>query len=117
MNMDGTNLRQVSKPGVSCRVPKYSVDGKKIVYLGNAGGREQIFVMDINGENIVQLTDAPEGARLPTFSPDNNYIVYNSSNAGGEIFLMNADGSGKTQLTNNPGDDWGAVFMYQAAGL
>ena len=116
MNLDGSNIRQVSKPGVSCRVPKYSIDSTKIVYLGNAGGREQIFVMDINGENIVQLTDAPEGARLPTFSPDNRYIVYNSSGAVQEIILMNTDGSGKTQLTNNPGDDWGAVFMYQQAG-
>jgi len=113
MNLDGSNIRQVSKPGVSCRVPKYSIDGLRIVYMGNSDGREQIFTMDLNGENIIQLTDAPEGARLPGFSPDNKFIVYNSSGAAQEIIIMNTDGSGKTQLTNNPGDDWGAVFMYQ----
>jgi TolB protein len=114
MDLDGQNNNRISKGGINYRAPKYSIDGNKIAFMGrDSNNIEQVFIMDSNGENVVQLTDGPEGARLPSFSPDNRHIVYNTFAAGGNIFIMNADGSQKIQLTNTPGSDWGAVFMYQ----
>ncbi|MBM3708793.1 MAG: hypothetical protein FJW61_00020 [Actinobacteria bacterium] len=117
IDINGQNQVKITKSDRRYRVPKLSIDGSKIAFQGFDGnGKNQVFIMDANGENIVQLTDSPEGAGLPSFSPDNKYIVYNSrSGNNDEVYIMNIDGSGKTQLTNFPGDDWGAVFLYQAA--
>jgi len=117
IDTNGQNPQKITKSDRRYRVPKMSIDGNKIAFQGfDSNGKSQIFIMDASGENIIQLTDAPEGAGLPSFSPDNKYIVYNSKSGNNdEVYIMNIDGSGKTQLTNFPGDDWGAVFLYQAA--
>ena len=54
-------------------------------------------------------------AGLPSISPDGKLITFSSDSGVAEVFTMNTDGSSQTQLTNFAGDDWGAVFIYQAA--
>jgi TolB protein len=115
MDINGESDSIVSEPGMRYRVPKYSIDGEKIVFMGyDQNGIAQIYTMDNNGENIIQLTNYPGGAGIPCYSPDNKLIVYNARiNNNVEIALMNSDGSDQRQLTSFPGDDLGAVFMYQ----
>lgn len=49
----------------------------------------------------LRLTD-PSGNFRPRFSPNGSKIVFQSSRDGQpEIYVMNADGSGQTRLTNN----------------
>ena len=44
---------------------------------------------------------------LPAWSPDGTRMAFNSSSDGNEdIYVMNADGSGQTRLTNNPAEDF-----------
>lgn len=112
IDINGKNLRRISKPGMRYRVPKVSIDGKKIAFMGyDSNGTAQVFLMDYNGENVVQLTNIKSGVGLPSFSPDNKLIAF----SGADVYVMNMDGSSQTQLTNFAGDDWGAVFMYQVA--
>lgn len=43
----------------------------------------------------------------PTPGPSGRRIAFNSYHGGrAEIYVMNADGSGLTRLTNNPANDW-----------
>jgi len=116
IDINGDNNERISEKGRNYRVPKYSIDGSKIAFMGNdSNGKEQVFIMDSNGKNIKQLTDMPDQARLPSFSPDNKYIAFNTKTGASEIFIMNIDGSDKKQLTDFPGIAEVAVFMYQAA--
>jgi TolB protein len=61
----------------------------------------------------MQLTTHPDTDQIPDWSPDGTKIAFTSYRSGGtpQLFVMNADGTGQTQLTFN-GDnsyaDWQA---------
>ena len=91
--------------------PSWSPQGNKITYLSSGKeGSSQIFVANADGSNQKQLTSTisprrwpgwpPDGNSDPQWTPDGKKIVYVSyENEKSEIFIMNADGSKKTQLT------------------
>ncbi len=91
--------------------PVWSPQGDKIAYLAaEKGGSTQIFVADAYGHNSRQLTSTvsprtwpgwpPNGNNDPQWTPDGKKIVYVSwENERPEIFIMNADGSNQTRLT------------------
>ena len=63
--------------------------------------------MDPDGSKLATLTNtAGTGAGIPSWSADGSKILY-SSNATGdaEIWVMEADGSNRTQVTFVPGFD------------
>jgi len=60
--------------------------------------------MNADGSEPKYLADTGYDS-YPVFSPDSTQIVFTSARDGnGEIYVMNADGSGQTRLTNNPAD-------------
>jgi len=114
VDSNGDNLQKISNSQMRFRVPKMSIDGKKIVFMGYNGNQSDIYMMNADGGGINMVVDSAGNAGLPCFSPDNKNIVFNAKVGNqDEVFLMSVDGSGLVQLTSIPGDDWGAVFMYQ----
>ncbi len=63
--------------------------------------------MDEDGSNLRQLTDTFTAEVDPRWSPDGRQIVFagNSSEDFGDwnVYVMNEDGSGRTQLTSSSG--------------
>jgi len=48
---------------------------------------------------------------MPDFSPDGRRIAFTSNrDQQGEVYVMNADGSGQKRLTRRAGDDWAPDF-------
>jgi hypothetical protein len=80
----------------------------KIVFASNRDPGGGILTMNPDGSNLQTLT--PEGSG-PAWSPNGTRIVFirNDGNDN-EIFVMNADGTGITQLTSNAADDQGATW-------
>lgn len=88
--------------------PNWSHDGSRIVFQSrdNSDFPFQIYVMDASGTgNPVQLTSEGNN-ELAAWSPDDHWIAFRSNRDGNnEIYMMLADGSKQTNLTNDPGND------------
>jgi dipeptidyl aminopeptidase/acylaminoacyl peptidase len=65
---------------------------------------QDLFAVDPDGGNLAQLTDTPGSAAFPAWSADGSKIAFTygeSLPVGSEIYVINADGSGMTRVTNN----------------
>jgi len=83
---------------------KFSPDGKRIVYMSDAGGGDNIWVMDADGTKAREVTK--ENVRLlnnPVWHPNGQYIaarkhfVGTRSLGSGEIWMYHVSGTDKQQ--------------------
>ena len=82
--------------------PDWSPDGSKIAYTRI--GSDPIHVMNADGTEATRITDISGGD--PTWSPDGSKIAFWSVVDGNfEIFVVNVDGSGLTNLTKSSADE------------
>jgi TolB protein len=94
--------------------PSYSPDGTTIIFQANSNGTngpQNIIAMNADGANQRQLTNltvAYQAAGAPRYSLDGRRIVFavsiynpNTYQSSNDIWIMNADGSGQTQLTHD----------------
>src|SRR5262249_45219353 len=106
-------VRLTHNPGMDA-TPAVSPDGKKIIFSRQTGNYSQIYSMNPDGSQIRQMTSlpAPNMATGPVWSRDGKKIaltVYNGFGPG-SIYIMNANGSGLTQLVTTPGGDQNPTF-------
>ncbi|MDP9020561.1 MAG: hypothetical protein M3N25_07145 [Actinomycetota bacterium] len=86
----------------------------KIVCEGGRGDprNPEVFSINPDGTGETVLTDHPARDGDPSVSPDGTKIAFESFRSGGsEVWVMNADGTGLTQLTfNGPAEDRGTSW-------
>jgi Tol biopolymer transport system component len=131
MNADGSEIIQLTKSPYSLLwsligidtlgdgQPDWSADGSRIVFIsGRNNGLMtrvdyDIFTMDQDGSNIVNLTRAHGNTEMrPAWSPDGTRIMFESIGMGRkwDIYVMNADGSGVTSLSQGELDEGEAAW-------
>lgn len=91
--------------------PRYSHDGKKILFTSDAGGGDNIWYMDKDGKNAKAITK--EDFRLlnnGVWMPDGQYIIARKhftstrSLGAGEMWMYHISGSSGIQLTKKRND-------------
>lgn len=91
--------------------PRFSPDGKQILFTSDAGGGDNIWVMEKDGSKAKQITK--ENFRLlnnAVWTPDGQYIVARKhftsgrSLGAGEIWMYHISGGGGVQLTARKND-------------
>jgi uncharacterized protein YjdB len=109
-------------PGGKSAAADIYVVGEIIVASSRAGpGKFQLYAAERS--NLAQLTKlSPDtgSASDPAFSPDGSRIAFVSQRDGvgnAEIYVMNADGTGTTRVTNDPLTDGRPAFMPDGQSL
>jgi TolB protein len=106
MRADGTGVEQLTDNAVFDSAPAWSPDGTKLAFESDrAGGAREIFVMDLADRSVVQLTDNVVHDEGPAWSPDGRMIAFTRAAdqvAPGDIWVMNADGTGQRPLVETP---------------
>ncbi len=131
VRIDGQEMQRLtSSPGYDAEAT-VSPDGKTIVWTSMKDGDLDLYVMNLDGTKPRRLTDEVGYDGGAFFSPDSKRIVYRASHPTEpadiakykdllqqrlvepgqlEIFVMNADGSGKRQVTSNGASNFSPFF-------
>jgi Tol biopolymer transport system component len=111
MNASGGGLKQVTPWQSFTDKIDWSPDGRRIAFsnpgLGDRRGvSSNVFTVRPDGSGRAKITNSRGGKinnGLDSWSPDGKKIAFVSNRNGTyEIYVMNADGSGITQLTRGP---------------
>ncbi len=77
--------------------PRFSPDGKSIVFVSDRSGSENLYLIDPDGRNLRPLTRGPNEAFIsPDWTPDGEYVVVSRS---GNLWLYHRNGGGGLRLT------------------
>ncbi len=129
---DGSDLRQLTNtPGYDAETT-ITLDGKKLVFTSTRDGDLDIYTMDADGRHVRRLTNELGYDGGPFWSYDGKQIVYRAYHPQTEkeksdylrllkqnlirpttleIWVMNADGTDKRQVTHNGKANFGPYFF------
>ena len=106
MKANGEDKRQLTNLGGRMTFPDFSPDGTQLVFAGRlpGGTNDDVWRIDTDGTDLTQLTTDAGFDGNPAWSPDGTRIVFTSSRVDdtGQVFVMDANGNGQTQLTFDP---------------
>jgi len=100
--------------------PKYSPDGTQIVFIREENDVANVWLMNSDGTQQTQITFSPAYDSGPSFSSDGRQIVFTrnvtdsrfrrGSALSAETFIVDADGTDETRLTDNDVADFEPSF-------
>ena len=112
------SLIQGKQTPLDVQAPAWSPDGRTIVFVSWRDGNGEVYAMDANGSSPRNLTQNPAKDVRPAWSPDGRSIAFVSIRdrhqrmqrefgrpEPSDIYVMNADGSGKRNLTRDRAND------------
>ena len=112
---DGSQPRQFTADELVAAFPDWSPKGNFIVFSNNmcpVCDLSEIMLANQGGNRLRQLTESGDTFNdlLPRWSPRGSRIVFSRDDFidPTEIYVMNADGSGATNISNNPAFDFEA---------
>jgi hypothetical protein len=116
MNVDGSDVRNLTNSPADDQTPDWSPDGTQIVFVSDRDGNQELYVMQADGSGQTRLTETTEAERRPRWSPDGSkltYVTWPEAN----VFVVRADGTDRRQITDDPALDNYPVWSPDGASL
>jgi Tol biopolymer transport system component len=136
VNADGSGLRRLAHAfaytpspgdfGAGWRAnPAWSPDGRKIAFVSNRDGNDDVFVVNADGSGLRKLSRSRRNDRDPVWSPDARLIAFRGRREPpseaertvcrghcmlDEVYVVNTDGSELRRLTRNWKSDGPAAW-------
>ena len=100
MDFDGGNVMQLTfnGAGINDAWPRWSPNGKQIVFHSNVDGNFEIYLINSDGSDLTRVTDYPGIDQFPEWSPNGNQLLIRRDM---DIYLIDPDGTNPVQLTEN----------------
>lgn len=104
---DVTRSRYVPPAGAThaspAKEPLKSSLPTTVAFVSVRAGGARIFTMNADGSNPVRLTrDDGRADYIPSWSPGGDRIVFMNDATGAELFVINVDGTGLVNISNQP---------------
>jgi TolB protein len=127
----GNIIRQLTKNNFYDAEAVLSPKGDKILFTSDRSGDLELYTMNLDGSNVKQITNELGYDGGANFSPDGSQIIWRASHFDAdserveykdnlkkhlvspmkmELFIANADGSNRKQLTALGGANWAPGF-------
>ncbi len=131
VRLDGQQMQRLTSSSGYDAEATISPDGKTIVWTSVKDGDLDLYTMNVDGTNVRRLTDDMGYDGGAFFSPDSTRVVYRAAHPSDptevakykdllaqrlvepgqlEIFVINADGSHKQQVTSNGASNFSPYF-------
>ncbi|WP_298843838.1 Tol-Pal system beta propeller repeat protein TolB [uncultured Roseobacter sp.] len=104
MDYDGANVQYLTGNDDIVLAPRFSPDGRRVLYTSYETGFPRIYVLDIASVQRRSL-ESQEGTMsfAPRFAPDGDRIVFSLSQGGNtDIYAMSLAGGQAVRLTSSP---------------
>jgi Tol biopolymer transport system component len=82
----------------------FSNNGRMIAFTAQRNGKDVMYLMDVARTAVTARIDLPtvDAIWSPVWSPDDKQIAFSGTHGGiTDLYIVNADGSGMRQLTND----------------
>ncbi|MEM7382368.1 MAG: DPP IV N-terminal domain-containing protein, partial [Bacteroidota bacterium] len=100
---DGGNFQILEGHPSRDFAPRWSPDGKHILFTSVRDGHHEIYRFNREGKKLKKLTESDFNSEDGDYSPDGKSIVFSSDRTGNqELFIMDCDGKNLKQLTHSP---------------
>jgi Tol biopolymer transport system component len=123
----GGRATQVTK-GIAWEThPRFSPDGRKILFTSDRSGSDNIWYIDMDRRDTVQLTrERVDDFPAAVWTPDGEYIIASKGRRTPKLWMYHKDGGGGIQLIEQPaglktidpfvGHDGKIVYFSQRTG-
>ncbi len=105
---EGRLIYLTTRSGVREKFPKWAPDGKSVLFVSDATGEDEIYVVDIFKKKPEQITRGTQGWKYPpVWSPDGKKIAY--SDGSQTIYIVDRE-TGK--ITRADSSDYWEIRRY-----
>ena len=107
--VEGGEAKRITQGMAFDTHPRFSPDGKSILFTSDRDGAENLWIIDLDTEETTQVTKG-DNQNYPSadWTPDGEYIVAAKGRLQIKLWLFHKDGGSGVQLTKGP-DNWKTI--------
>ncbi len=85
LRTDGTDQLQLTRDPHKDRIPRWSPDGRSLVFYSNRGSKYEAWRIQVDGSGLTRLTQLDRALYNPIWSPDGRQLAVNLDYAEGAV--------------------------------